>query len=315
MQQNTSRNLILGGGISGLILQFYNPSFTIITPEVGGMFANSYVVWLHSTAETRQLLKDLGYQNVGQLYKRSYMGYYSQGWISEKLSSELNLKLIQKKMSNWNEPVDKSFIPQSYDMSTRSAKSVNYMNVLDVDPAEIIRKLDERRRPVISGTVVKITPKTITYKTVSRETTVEYDELLSTIPAPFFWKAWGIERTFRQEPITNIITKVRPKMFDNKFEMVYYADGVPFTRISHLQGMYAIEFTGTITKEEFEKLYPEYPIEKVISIKHGRIFQEENTPPQQNITFAGRFGKWEFGITTEWVIKQSIEYKQLDHKK
>jgi len=309
MENQTSKKYILGGGISGLVFQYYNPEFTIITPDIGGMYANSYVVWLHQTAETQKLLRDLGYQNVDKLHKKSYMGYYNQGWISEQLSPEMNLRLIQKKMSKWDEPVDKTFIPASYDMSTRSAKSVNYMNVLDVNPSEIIKKLDEQHGNIINGIVTKITPTTITYQSNGELIEVEYDELISTIPAPFFWKAYGDERNFRYEPITNIITTVKPKEFNDKFEMVYYGDEVSFTRISHLQGKYAIEFTGEITKEQFEELFPEYPVDKVVLIKQGRIFKEENEPPQNNITFLGRFGKWEFGITTEHIIKESIEYK------
>jgi len=305
----SNSNYILGGGISGLVFQFYNPEFTIITPNIGGMYANSYVVWLHDTAETRKLLTDLGYENVDKLHKRSYMGYYNRGWITEKVTPELGLLLIQKKMSNWNEPVDKTFVPKSYDMSTRGMKDVNYMNVLDVNPADIIRKLDEKHGKIINGFVKKITGDTITYTSSNEDIEVRYDEIVSTIAAPFFWKAYGQEKDFKYSPITNIITKVKPaKYFDDKFEMVYFDDSVPFTRISHLQGMYAFEFTGDITKEQFEELYPEYPVEKVVPIKQGRIHQVDNESPRSNITFAGRFGKWQFGITTEHVVKQAIDY-------
>lgn len=307
MKHNTKK-FILGGGISGLVFQYYNPEYTIITPDIGGMYANSYVVWLHDTAETRRLLTDLGYSDVENLHKRSYMGYYNNGWISDELSKELNLALIQKKMSNWNESVDRTFVPESYDMSTRSAKSVNYMNVLDVNPAEIIKKLDEKHGKIINGIVTKITSNSITVVAGDIESEYGYDEIISTIAAPFFWKAYGQERTFKAEPITNIITKVKPEWFNSKYEMVYYSGELPFTRISHLQDMYAIEFTGVITKEQFEELFPEYPVEKVVVIKQGRIFKEENEPPAENITFAGRFGKWQFGVTTEHVVKQAIDY-------
>ena len=309
-ERKNKNHWILGGGVSGLVLQFYNPEFTIITPEIGGMYSNSYIVWLHSTVETQQLLRDLGYENVDKLHKKSYMGYYHDGWIHEKLSPELNLLLIQKKMSNWDQPVDTTFIPKSHEMSTRSANQVNYMDVLNVEPAEIVKKLEERKGTVIRGLVTKITDSELTYKNGDIETTIQYDKIISTIAAPFFWKAYGQERTFRQEPITNVITNVKPDVFDDRFEMVYYTDQL-FTRISHLQGKYGIEFTGIITKEQFEVLYPKCPIEKIIVIPHGRIFQEENNPPNPNITFAGRFGCWKFGITLEMVIQQAIEYKQI----
>ena len=70
----------------------------------------------------------------------------------------------------------------------------------------------------------------------------------------------------------------------------------------------------TITKEQFEVLYPKCPIEKIIVIPQGRIFQEENNPPNPNITFAGRFGTWTYGTTLEHVVKQSIDYKTTKWK-
>lgn len=304
----TNKKFILGGGISGKVLQFYNPEFTIITPDQG-MFANSYLVLIHDTSETRKLLTELGYQNVDKLHRKSYMGYYHDGWISEELSPAVSLILIQKKMTNWNEPLDTSFVPKSYEMSTRQSKTVNYMNVLDVNPSEIIQKLDERKGEIINGFVEKIYKKEIAYRVGDYQHTAKYDEIISTIPAPFFWKAYGEERNYKSMPITNVMTKVKPEMFNDKFTTTYYTDEFPFTRIAHMGDTYAFEFTGIITKEEFEKLYPEYPVENIFVVKQGRIFQEDNKPPQENITFSGRFGCWDFRITSEHVIHQAINYK------
>ncbi len=310
MMKKVNKKFIIGGGISGLVFQFYNPEFTIITPDIGGIY-NSYVVIIHDTVETRKLLSDLGYENVDKLHKRDYMGYYNNGWISEELTPDLSLLLIQKKMSKWNELVDTSFIPKSYEMSTRGSKTVNYMNVLDIEPHEIITKLNDKHGPILNGFVTKVTDKILTYKErwEGPEVELEYDELVTTIPAPLFWKAYGEERNYHAMSITNVITKVKPKEFNDKFTTTYYGHGVPFTRIAHLDGVYAIEFSGDITKEEFEQLYPEYPVEKIIPIKQGRIFQEDNISPQKNIKFLGRFGEWKFGITSEHVIKSSIDYK------
>lgn len=305
-----TKKFIIGGGISGLIWKYYNPEFQIISPEVGGLYAKSYLVWLHDCVETRRLLTDLGWPAPELYIKKSPIGYYHHGWISNFLTDEVKLLMIQKKMTNWNEPVNKDFVPRTRDMSLSSGilEGVNYMNTLDVDLNEIIKRLNEKA-DVLEGLVTQITEDKILVKSGDNETWFEYDKLISTIPAPHFWKAWGQERDFKCLPITNIIVNEKPKVFDDRYEMVYYDDSVPFSRISHIQDKYAIEFTGVITKEAFEEEFPEFTIVDYFVVKQGRIFGgEENRPPSEKITFSGRFAQWEYGITTEFIISQSLEY-------
>lgn len=312
--------VIIGGGISGLIFQFYHPEFKIITPEVGGNFAKLHLVWLHDTVETRKLLTDLGYSNVDKLHKRAYMGYYNRGWIQEELSPELNLRLIQKKMTWWNDEIDKSFRPKTYDMSTVSAKTVNYMNVLDVDPAEIIAKIAENR-DVKAGQVVSISESGIGIKG-EKDEYLPYSELVTTMPAPVFWSMFYSSRTgsdvpeFKSTPITNVMTKDRPVNFDDKFEMVYYDETVPYSRISHIGDTYTYEFTGIITREEFGVMFPKVEVSDYLIVKYGRIFENlPNVSPQDNITFLGRFAQWEYGVTSEHVIKKTLEYEKSKSSK
>src|SRR3990167_8183212 len=126
MQQN-SKNYIIGGGISGLVFQFYHSDFEIITTDIGGMYGKTYMVWLHDTPETRKLLVDLKYDNPELYKKKSWIGYYWKGWITENLSNEINLSMIQKKMSNWNTLIDTTFKPKTFEMSTTIQNSPNYL--------------------------------------------------------------------------------------------------------------------------------------------------------------------------------------------
>ena len=85
---------------------------------------------------------------------------------------------------------------------------------------------------------------------------------------------------------------------------------VPWSRITRFGGKYAIEFTGVISKETFEKEYPELIVSDYFVVPLGRIFGgEENYPPTENIIFSGRFSRWEYGLTSEHIIAQAINYK------
>lgn len=294
--------LIIGGGISGLVFQMYHPEFTIITPDIGGLFG-SYIATIHDTTETRKLLKDLGWSNPEFLSKKEYLGYFHKGWIQETLTPELNLLLIQKKMSLWNEPIDKSFVPESFDMST--SKTANYMMALDVDPSEVLKRISPGK--IIEGKVVEITDD---YVSLEDGRTFPYKELVSTIAAPFFWKAFGREQEFLSKPVTNIISIQKPPWFDDRFHFVYYDDSLPFSRITKLQGKYAIEFTGVLSKQDFQELYPDYGEVDIVPVRFGRIQSTlQNEPPNHRITFLGRFAQWKYGITLENVIKQTLEYE------
>jgi hypothetical protein len=305
-----TKKIIIGGGLSGLIWKFYNPEYQIISPDIGGMFARTHLVWIHDTIETRQFLKDLGWSNIDELIKKSYIGYSHFGQIHDALTQDMNLVLIQKKMTDWYLPVDDSFVPKTLDLSLSTVGGSNYMNTLDVDLVEVVRRLNENAN-VMNGFISEIGSDIIMVKLPDGTVEpIEYDSLISTIPAPFFWKLWGTEKDFKCKPITNITTPVKPSFYDNRFEMIYYGSDQKFSRVSFLNNKYTLEFTGIISKEEFEKLYPDLPVEEYFVVKQGRIFEgEPNLPPTEKIKFLGRFSKWKYGITTEHVIKDVLDYK------
>ena len=305
--QTDNKSYIIGGGISGLVWKFYHPEFQIISPDIGGMYARTYMVWLHRTAETIKLLEDL---KLPVIAKKSYMGYSSDGIIYDYQTEWLNKKIIQRKMTPWNEPIDTTYEPKTRDLSLSTVGESNFMDTLDVDLEEVIRRLNVNAN-VEQGFVSSITPSHIYVKKNLADTHVDvrkYENLVSTMAAPFFWKAYGEPKDFRCSPITNIIVSKKPEMFDNEYEMVYYYDQ-PFSRISHLKGKWALEFTGEITKEQFIELYPDLPIVDYFVIKQGRVWESENIEPQNNIVFSGRFAQWKHKIVTEHVVSQAINYK------
>lgn len=303
---------IIGGGITGLVWKYYHPEFQIISPEQpGGTYGKTYMVWMHDTFETRKLLMDLGMEVKK---KKSKIGYYHNNWISDGLDSDMNLKMIQKKMTSWDQPLDTSFVPRTRDLSLSAGNVTNYMNTLDVDLPEVIRRLSVNAN-IENGFMVNVNDETITTKKDfspgSTETVRKYDKLVSTMAAPLYWKAAGNPKDFKCLPITNVVTNKKPAVFDNRYEMIYYDDGQKFSRASFIDGMYALEFTGEISKEKFQELYPDLPIVDYFVVKQGRIFENDfNIPQNEKVMFSGRFAQWKYGIVTENVIAQAMDYKE-----
>jgi hypothetical protein len=306
---------ILGGGITGLVWKFYNPDYQIISPDIGGVFAKTHMVWLHDTMETRKLLTDIGFRNPERLTMKSYIGYFTNGWVSDIQTEDLNRRIILRKMTAWNEKIDKTWDPPTRDLSTVNIVGNNYMNTLDVDLEEVILRISDKS-DIMNGRVVNIDKSNIIIENKDGLSSAPYESLVSTIPAPFFWSAYGdISKEFKSIPITNIIVSKCPPFFDEDYSMIYYTEEFPFSRVSNIRGKYCIEFTGIITQEEFKNLYPDLHVEEYFVVKHGRLFNcPGNNPPAENIIFSGRFGKWEYGITTEIVVKQVYDYKFKNKK-
>lgn len=320
---------IIGNGISGLIWKFYNPEFELIGPVqigAGGLqapdnFSRSYMVWLHDCPETRQLAEDLNFKDVENKLRQSRIGYYVKGVIRDHLTEPLKQVLVDKKMTPWDLSTGllvKQVKPEepSRLSLTGTTKGVNFMNVLDIDHSSLIWRLRNRTQTThgfigqINEATIGITNSVPTQD--SGYTYSKYDTLVSTIPAPQFYRAYQgkVESpSFDSVPITFVTVQKKPAEFDGDYEMVYYDDSVPFTRISHLHGKYCIEFTGELSEEKFREMYPGVRIFDMWTLKGGRIVSQKLTPPQENIIFSGRFAQWDHKITTEHVIKQAMEYK------
>ncbi len=307
-------NLIIGGGISGLIWNYYHPDYKIITPEIGGDYSKINMTWLHDTPETRSLIKSLDFvkefNEIENIQKKSYIGYSIKNSIYKNINDEMNSLLILKKITEWNKEINRSFKIKSKKMSMSEGKnSENFMKTLNINLKELIERL-EKKAKIIPGLVSSISDCEITIQQISdssKEKKMKYNKIVSTIPAPIFWEKYNKIKKFRFLPITIIQTSVKPVFFDNFFEIIYYDNSVPFSRISYLDNKYTIEFTGIIEKNIFEKMYPNLFIDNYSVIKYGRLFEDnKNNTPSSNIKFLGRFAEWKFKITTEHIIKEAI---------
>lgn len=325
-----TKGIIIGAGVSGLIWKFYNPDWELIAPVQEHLIVgnNSFrkqnncneMIWLHDSYETRKLVHDLGLQTET---RQSYVGYYNNGIIKDNLTTPINEILIKKKMCNWKK-IDSNYMPNSSALSlTQADIGANYMRVLNITQADLIQSLMKKCKIThgymgeVNRELVGITnepPSPMRGYVYS-----QYDILISTIPAPFFWKAWNKMNPNNQVsmqtdsiPITMITVNERPEQYEGTYEMIYYDFTVPFTRIrDNRNGTWTIEFTGIINKEEFEKLFSKLPVQSHTIIPQGRIFSNnQNYPPTNRIAFSGRFAQWNHAITTEHVINQCLNFNR-----
>lgn len=319
-----NNNYIIGNSISAKIWGLYNPDYEIIGPVQQKTFVDPYarssMIWLHDCVESRQLLLDLGWENPEKLIKKSKIGYFDDGVIRDKLTPQLKQTLVSKKMTPWDKPIESH--RDKHDSArlslTSSTEMTNFMNVLDVDHGEILKRLDQKVK-VRHGFVGVITDNRLGITDTpphqdSGYVYEKYNYLISTIPAPMFWRAWdnhhgGVPSKFESLPITFVNTKQKPKEFDGDYEMVYYDQTTPFTRISHLRDMYSIEFTGEINQERFEQICPDLKVEDIWTLPQGRVRSQFTLPPK-GITFSGRFSQWQHTVTTETVIRDAIRYSK-----
>lgn len=310
MQLN-SKKYIIGGGLTGLVWKHYHPEYQIISPEgPGGLYSKTHMVWLHDTQYTRKMLVDLGWSAPEKLMKKSYIGYCADSWIRDYQDEQTNKEIILRKMTAWTDTVDLSFEPTSKKLSLSSIEGENYMNTLNVDLVEMVNRLSTNS-DILNAKVIKINQSTIVieYKNGVRSE-LEYDSLITSMPAPVFWTMYDKPLEFKSVPITNVLVDKPPGPFDDSYEMVYYTPKQLYSRVSHLDKKYAVEITGEMSQSEFSFIYPKCEILEHFIIKGGRIWpNKDNISPQNNIIFSGRFGKWEYGITTEDVIEQAINTK------
>lgn len=300
---------IIGGGISALIFKFYNPEFAIISPEVGGSLVKNNVFsvsWIHNTKYTRKLLSDL--KIVIDPYD-VVMGYYYNGYVHPSCPVEHKQKTILKKMTDvtTDELIEDFKIPDT----TLSVDS-NIIKGLNLDIFTIFDKL-ETGSDMITATVKSITD---THIIISTGDELQYDKLISTMPAPAFWKIYSGKNNqqdnsaynqFKFLPITIIDTFDKPLIFNAKYKLIYFAEDYSFNRILWKEPFsYSYEFTGKI--DNIKKYLPNVRITSISKQHVGRLITCDNAEPSDNITFLGRFAEWDHSNKIQHVAAKAINF-------
>lgn len=295
---------IIGGGISGLIYAFYNRDFTVISSDVGGKLRNNYLsstILLHDAPETRRLLTDLKMelQPVPHLIK-----YHNNHKLHESIPANLKEIMAAKKMTPWQELDNLNLAIKPTD-TTLSVNDI-YIPVFRISTHKLVQEL-AKYTTIIKDDVLRITPNEI----VTNKARYEYDELISTIPAPTFWRLYGAPRSLAHLPETFVLSTTCPVKEDAQklhWDLIYFLDkDVPYTRVNrYKKGQYLYEITGKMTAQDIRRMMPDVEVVHHYTDPHGLILTDLNNIPPPKVRFVGRFAVWNHSYKLQDVIKDSI---------
>lgn len=296
---------VLGGGISGLIYAFYNRDYHIISPSLGGKLVHDYLsstILLHDTPETRKLLEDLSIEAERQAH---FIRYFYKKQLLERVPVEIHQMLVAKKLTLWSAlPMFTVAIPTSSSSLSLPNTHIPVYRVSSSRLIELLRKQVEW----IEDRAVTITPNEIVTQRRKRYT---YTDLVSTIPAPEFWRLYQRPREFQYFPVTFVNSDTHPLSEEVKvpWDLIYFVDtDLKYTRVnrSPYTGDYLYEFTGEITREQLSELCPDLNVKNHYVDPYGVIMTDLNNIPPPNVRFLGRFAVWNYTHHIEDTIKESL---------
>jgi hypothetical protein len=297
-----TKKYLLGAGMSALVFAYYNPGYRIISPEVGGKLSQSFMkntIYLHESPEAIEFLNEVGIPFT----KRTHTIKYCKGGVIQREIYMLDkIAFIKKKMNDVNFEVKDSTL------STRDY----YQSVLQFDWQELIKKLSEKIE-IISEEVIRITDKEI----ITNKTSYEYDEIVSTIPAPVFWKLYHQSKNleFKSLPVTFALADSVPGILvGTPFDLLFFIDNkYKFNKINCLDGQYLYEFSGELTQDEVKACLPKgTTISGYYVDKEGIIITNKDNTPPMNIRFLGRLAEYDHSVKINDIIKSFNNLNNLN---
>jgi len=314
-------NLVVGGGISGLIFCYYNPEFFMITDSLGGLLKQESkfgVITLWDTPETRELLRDLEFDI--KPYKAE-IRYFFNGKIYDVAPEVLRKEYIEKKMGPLSKRIDFTDL-------ALSTQETNYIPALKIDFEELTARLlaeIERRQNYTLAKVVEIRDDEIMVEehAARKSNGWKYKTLVSTIPAYVFWKLWkgtGCREVCKPEEFefsstTTVSMRTPHKSLIGIFDRmdgqipayIYYLDNSRFHRFSlSSKGYFALQFPNVVKKKETAEYLEvdesdlDYRVEKI-----GQFITHRANIPPRNVMFLGRHAQWDYKVKVQDIVRVS----------
>ena len=292
-------NLIIGGGVAGLIFAFYNPSYCILTENIGGQISSTFQLgprFLHRTEKIEQFVKDLGIESKIRKIK---VGFYYDGKINPHNTEENRKKYLEKTRRN----SEMKTSVMSGGLEEFEALDLNFDEIVSI----ISSRINER---ILIDKITKIDLKE--KKVFSNDNIYNFKNLVVAISKSIFCKLIGEKeesKKFQYYPTTFIRSKRMPhlvkhieKDFKN-YDYVYFSEpDLEFHRISKIGDKeYCIEIKGeNLPYQEFE--------EERITTRIGQIIEREDTITYPDfVDFIGRYGRWEHKIKINELVEEMIK--------
>jgi hypothetical protein len=218
---------VLGGGLSGLVAAYYNPEYTVVSPEFGGFIDSKYgraFVVLHATPAMRELFGEL---DVPVFEKRIQIGYYDGSKLQTEWSSDDEEKSFARRYTEDKLPPE--FQPgKDLELSAPGDE----WEALFVD-SSIVDALAEHVRSRRKAFVESISFDEIRFESGE---TVDWSKIVSTLPATAFRRLTDVGWSLEHEPTTYAELpreKVPDRYFEEPWNLLYTVDsGVEYHRVA-----------------------------------------------------------------------------------
>lgn len=295
-------NYIIGGGLAGLIAGYYNPEFTVIAPDVSG-FVESKVgrafVVIHEDEQTLDLFHEL---EVPSFVKDVQLGYYHHGLGLETdvsrwgdFANTFGEQYLRRKL-----PEDMQ--PKDGELGGVPGSSFRGLFVDDNLIDALAEEVDIRE-----GTVTTIREHTINVQGPDDNVEIEWDRLISTIPATICRTiledrvGWELNHaTMTYAELDDVPDRYRTAPWD----YLYIVDNVPYHRVvSHVvSNRYFVECRGEPEREagRFESTIRDWYVHPTGVIEH-----EDIEPPYLGMTLLGRWAEWDPGILLNDIVRRA----------
>jgi len=304
-------NIILGGGLAGLIVKFYNPSYKIITKDIGGQFASKFQLgprFLHKTEETQRFVWDIHSEfNIKAKEKRVKVGYWYNNGLHDTCSAELMKQyfLKSRNISEADANIEKQGVMSS---------GKNEFDAFEIDYKAFAELMFSKHHDDFwLGLVKRIDAQSKWITCVYDEMlfSENYRSLISTIPLKWFISVVDTdvkESELKYSSIYFYKTIPENKFSDNEYDYIYFPE--LWKPLSGIYPWYRISFSNDRKECIYESSFSLNwsRVDGVIdsnNIEIGHIIDTDLKFVFPDIAFIGRMGKWKHDERLEKVVKDA----------
>lgn len=296
-------NIILGGGVAGLIWAYYHKDYFILTDQVGGQMMSYFDLgprYLHN--KTEAVPKFLESLNIPIRLSTIRVGYIDDGgWVYQP-DLHFREKYFMKSRCQDN--------LIGFDPTVLNT-SIEKFEVCDVDFKDLIFRLYDilENRIFLDGVKkIDLDSKLIT---TDSNTVFKFSKLVSTIPLKIFARIAGLNIALESFDMAYCL--VSEDFFDLKeFDFVYVSSSnKTYHRMTKSKYGIVCDVFGTKVQQFIDETPKKYfttpPNEAIKLVKNNQIIslKEDFELKDYPVKFVGRYGAWHRRWKTETVVEEA----------
>lgn len=303
-------NVILGGGLAGLIWGVYHPNCLIVEPgKIGGMVhENMGPMMIHHTLEVEEFIEKIG---LNLKTRTVNIGYTTD---LRNFTPEPPYEGFRADYYRHSRILPRSYPVPSSAMSGGSSK----FECIDIPIGKII---DNCQKYILENEGVFLKTKVNKVEKVGKEVEMSIGDdlskivntnVISTIPMPIFQKLVEQKWVRAKDGLTKVFVKAQnpPSPSQRDYDYIYvvpYYDS-PLTRITVTDNEIVYEYTIKMSDDPnnvIEMWRPPLFPSKESSVVRGVVRLSKHMKEWNGIKFIGRTAQWDHSIKLNDVIKEA----------